>query len=94
MGKATGVIKVGFYLGKLAFSVVWALPYLRWRIWRAKQAFKRELEKEGLPDELVGSLVQSFNRQNKQVFGLVTGGFGTLRDFEQRTESMLESFLD
>ncbi len=72
MGTATGVVKVGFHLGKLAVMAVWVLPYLRWRIWAAKRAFKRELESNGLPDELIASLVDSYNKQNKRIFGLLT----------------------
>lgn len=79
MGKLVRIIKIGFYLGRLGLSVVWALPYFRWRIWRAKHAFKKELRREGLPDELVESLVESYNRQNKQVFGLITEGIGNAR---------------
>ena len=79
MGKLVRIAKIGFYLGKLALSVLWALPYFRWRIWRAKHAFKKELRREGLPDELVTSLVESYNRQNKQVFGLITEGIGNAR---------------
>jgi len=79
MGKLVRIAKIGFYLGKLALGVLWALPYFRWRIWRAKHAFKKELRREGLPDELVTSLVESYNRQNKQVFGLITEGIGNAR---------------
>ncbi len=79
MGTVVRIIKVGFYLGKLALGVLWALPYFRWRIWRAKHAFKKELGREGLPDELVGSLVESYNRQNKQVFRLITEGIRAAR---------------
>ena len=79
MGKLVRIIKIGFYLGKLGLGVLWALPYFRWRIWRAKHAFKKELRREGLPDELAGSLVESYNRQNKQVFGLITEGIGNVR---------------
>ena len=78
MGTVVRIVKIGFYLGKLALGVLWALPYFRWRIWRAKHAFKKELRREGLPDELVRSLVESYNRQNKQVFGLITEGIGNV----------------
>lgn len=79
MGKFVRIVKIGFYLGKLALGVLWALPYFRWRIWRAKHAFEKELRRGGLPEELVGSLVESYNRQNKQVFGLITEGIGAAR---------------
>ena len=79
MGKLVRTVKIGLYLGKLALSVVWALPYFRWRIWTAKRAFRKQLEREGLPGELVRSLVQSYNRQNKQFFGLITKGLGNAR---------------
>ena len=79
MGKLVRIAKIGFYLGKLGLGVLWALPYFRWRIWRVKHAFKKELRRGGLPDELVTSLVESYNRQNKQVFGLITKGIGNAR---------------
>lgn len=79
MGKLVRTVKIGLYLGKLALSVVWALPYFRWRIWTAKRAFRKQLEREGLPGELVRSLVQSYNRQNKQVFGLIAEGVRAVR---------------
>lgn len=79
MGTVVRIVKIGFYLGKLGLGVLWVLPYFRWRIWRVKHAFKKELRRGGLPDELVGSLVESYNRQNKQVFGLITEGIGNVR---------------
>lgn len=90
MGRIIRIATVAFYLGKLAIMALWTLPYLRWRVWRAKHAFKKELKRGGLPDELVRTLVDSYNRQNKNVIGLVSGGFSALRNSERRTEASFE----
>lgn len=82
MGKVVGIVKSGYYLGKLVLGVFWLYPYLRWRIWRAKHAFRRQLEREGLEDKLVRNLVEDYNRHNKRVIGLVTNGFDAITDFD------------
>lgn len=93
MGKLVRIVKIGFYLGKLALGVLWALPYFRWRIWRAKHAFRKELKLGGLPEELVGSLVESYNWQNKQVFGLITEGIRAARKVVSGTAEAGDSEL-
>ncbi len=58
-------------MGKLTLSLGFTIPYFRWKIWKAKRAFRTELLKSGISVANVNSMVESYNRQNKRIFGLV-----------------------
>lgn len=80
MSKATRILTIGFYFGKLTMRLLWVFPYLRWRMWRAKHFFKRELKKAGLPEVLVKNLVDNYDRQNKNVFSLMSHASSIIRE--------------
>jgi hypothetical protein len=63
------ILAGGYYFGKLLFTGIYALAYLRWRIWRAKHTFKAELLRMGIPKTSAKNLASQYNAQNKQIFG-------------------------
>jgi len=60
------ILRNGYHIGKLLFAGVHGLVYLRWRIWRAKHAFKKELTRRGIPKEAADRLTVKYNAQNNQ----------------------------
>ncbi len=79
MSSVTSWLKVGYYLGKLGLVVLLALPYLRWRMWKAKRAFRAELLKSGVSRELANNLTASYNRSNKMMVGSLRNGLSSIR---------------
>jgi hypothetical protein len=61
------ILRSGYYIGKLLIAGVHGLVYLRWRIWRAKHAFKKELTSRGVPKDVANTLTLKYNAQNKQL---------------------------
>jgi len=71
----------GYYLGKLVLSLIYILPTVRWRLWKAGRAFRSELVRNGLSDEVAGKLAEHYNSLNKEPLRLlrssrVLGGRG------------------
>lgn len=65
------VLRSGYYIGKLLLAGVRGLVYLRWRLWRAKQTFKQELTKCGVPKDAADALALKYDGQNKQLISLL-----------------------
>ncbi|OLD02862.1 hypothetical protein AUG19_07170 [archaeon 13_1_20CM_2_54_9] len=87
MSSVTSWLKVGYHVGKLGVVVMLALPYLGWRMWSAKRAFRAELLNSGVSIELAKSLAASYDRSNKLMVGSLRRGLPSMR----RTRVSVES---
>ena len=87
MSPVTSWLKVPYHLGKLSAVVILALPYLRWKMWSAKRAFRAELLNSGVPIELANNLTASYDRSNKLMVGSFQNGLSWMR----RTQASMES---
>ncbi len=72
-------LKIGYHLGKLGLAVIFAPPYLRWKMWSAKRAFRAELLNSGVPIELANNLTASYDRSNKLMAGSFRNGLSSMR---------------
>jgi hypothetical protein len=70
---ARAVLQSGYYFAKLLITAIYALIYFRWRVWRAKYAFKAELVRSGIPGNVVKVLVSQYNAQNRKIVSSLTG---------------------
>jgi hypothetical protein len=71
---AKAVLQSGYCIAKLLLVLpVYALVYLRWRVWRAKYTFKAELIRSGMPRNVVNMLTTHYNTQNKKIVSSFTG---------------------
>jgi hypothetical protein len=71
---AKTVLQSGYYVAKLLLVLpVYASVYLRWRLWRAKHAFKAELIRSGMPRNVVNMLTTHYNAQNKRIVSSLMG---------------------
>ena len=78
MSPVTSWLKVPYHLGKLSAVVILALPYLRWKMWSAKRAFRAELLSSGVPIELANKLTASYNLSNKRMVGSLRKGLSPM----------------
>jgi hypothetical protein len=71
---AKTVLQSGYCIAKLLLVLpIYALVYLRWRVWRAKYAFKAELIRSGMPRNVVNMLTTHYNAQNKKIVSTLIG---------------------
>ncbi len=87
MSSVTKWLKVGYHLGKLGVVVILAFPYLRWKMWSAKRAFRAELLNSGVSIELANNLTSSYNRSNKLMVGSLRKGLSSMRGTQVGVES-------
>jgi len=57
--KILGLLKIIFYLIYIPFILI----VLRYKFWRTERVFKRELLRQGLPEYVVGHMVDVFNKE-------------------------------
>jgi len=69
MPSLRSILKGTYYIIKILFSMLWALIYLRWQIWRSKKAFAKELQENGIPKDVAKKLTTHYNKQNKKLIG-------------------------
>ncbi len=67
MPSVKGILKSAYYIPKLLFSLLWALVYFRWSIWRAKRSFAEELTEQGIPKDIARELANMYDKQNKRL---------------------------
>ncbi len=72
-------LKVGYHVGKLGLVVILALPYLRWKVWSAKRAFRAELLNSGVSIELANNLTASYDRSNKMMVRSLRNDLSSIR---------------
>ncbi len=87
MSPVTSWLKVPYHLGKLSVVVMLALPYLRWKMWSAKRAFRAELLHSGVPIVLANNLTASYDRSNKLMVGSFRNGFSWMRRAQVNMEN-------
>lgn len=66
------ILSMAYYIGRLILSLALIVPYLQWKTWKAKSAFKRELVRNGIPEELADNLTNTYNSGNKNLLRTVS----------------------
>ncbi len=67
------IITITYHFGRVILSLAFVLPYIQWKTWKAKGAFKRELVRNGIPKELADNLTDAYNSGNKDILRSVAG---------------------
>lgn len=66
------VIRIIYHFAKVVLSLSLVLPYFQWKTRKAKRAFKHELLRNGIPEELADNLADAYNSGNKNILRSVT----------------------
>jgi hypothetical protein len=65
------VFQTSYHIGKIGLFFIAFLPYLQWKTWRAKSAFRDELLKNGVPREVAANLADSYGKENRGILGSI-----------------------
>ena len=68
-----GILRNGYYVGKLLLTGLYALLYLKWLMWKAKHTFRKELVRNGMPESTADKLALEYNAQSKSMIRSVIG---------------------
>ncbi len=67
-------LRIVYHLARLSSSFILLLPSFKWKNWRAKAVFRKELIRNGIPLDLAHELTVSYDSATKNLRRLVLAG--------------------
>ena len=61
------LLRIVYQVGRLGWFFALLIPYVQWKTWKAKSAFKAELVRSGVPARLASNLADSYDNGNKNL---------------------------